>query len=220
MKKFAPLILVLAVALFASACGQEKPEAELAAAKAAVADAQASGAAQNCPDKLKAAEDELAKGEAQYAAEEYDAAKVSFAETIKLAEIAKNCPPPPPPPPPPTPKPVLKQAPATLPNVYFDYDKYNIRPDQVEKAKQNAAQIKSDHAGTKIMLVGHCDERGTDEYNMALGMRRAKSVQNFLTNMGVAANDLFVKSMGESQPLDPAHNEAAWAKNRRVEFKF
>jgi len=216
MKKFAPLFMVVALMLLVSACGQEPPDAELAAAKAAVADAQAAGAAENCPEKLKAAEDELAKAEAQYAAEEYEACKLTCAEVIKLAEIAKACPPPPPPPAP-VPKPA-KLKPKTLNKVYFDYDKYNIRMDQLAKAKENAGIIKKHYSGAKIMVVGHCDERGSEEYNMALGMSRAKTVKNYLVNLGVTKGDLFVKSLGESLPADPGHNEIAWAKNRRAEL--
>jgi peptidoglycan-associated lipoprotein len=215
MRKFAPLMFVAAVMLLASACGSEPPDAELAAAKAAVADAQAAGAAENCPDKMKAAEDELAKAQQQYDAEEYDACKLTCAEVIKLAEIAKACPPPPPPQPPPQPAP-MPPPPPTLQKIYFDYNKYIIRPDQMDHVKANAMWLKS-NAGKKARLDGHCDERGSDEYNMALGMNRAKAVKTFLTKQGVDEKDLFVKSLGESQPADPGHNEGAWAKNRRVE---
>lgn len=217
MKKFAPLFIVLMALVFAVACGAKPPDAELAAAKAAVADAQAAGAATNCPDKLKAAEDELAKAEAQYAAKEYDACKLTCAEVIKLAEIAKACPPPAPPPPPPPPPPVVMK-PKEITPVLFDYNKYNIRPDQVAGAKAAAEDIKK--LGKALTLVGHCDERGSEEYNMALGMKRAKSVEGYMKSMGVDMKLITVKSMGKTTPVDPGHNEAAWAKNRRTEFKF
>jgi peptidoglycan-associated lipoprotein len=70
----------------------------------------------------------------------------------------------------------------------------------------------------KIVIEGHCDERGTAEYNIALGERRAKSVKRYLINLGVDSSQLSTISYGEERPADPGHNEAAWAKNRRAEF--
>jgi peptidoglycan-associated lipoprotein len=217
MRKFVPLMLLLAVVMLASACGKEPPDAELAAAKAAVADAQASGAGVNCPDKMKAAEDMLAKAEAQYAAEEYEECKLTCAETIKLAEIAKACPPPVGPPPPP--KPTVSKKPDTG-TIFFDTDKYNIRTSEVGKAKAAADEIKAKWAGKSFVIEGHCDERGSDHYNQLLGDRRASSVKKYLTSMGVTAGDMITKSYGEAKPVDPGHNELSWAKNRRVAFIF
>lgn len=219
MRKLAPLFVAVAVMLLAVGCGKEPPDAELAAAKAAVADAEAAGAGVNCPEKLKAAEDKLAEAEAEYAAEEYDEVRITAAEVIKLAEIAKACPPPPPPPPPPTPEPAM--APTVAP-IYFDTDKYNIREGMQARAKDNAEKIKSGWTskGNSVIIEGHCDERGSEEYNLALGDRRAKTVKNYLAAYGIDGKQIFTKSFGESQPVDMGHNEVAWAKNRRVEFKF
>ncbi|HOJ32006.1 MAG TPA: peptidoglycan-associated lipoprotein Pal [Candidatus Hydrogenedentes bacterium] len=105
--------------------------------------------------------------------------------------------------------------------IYFDYDKYNIRPDQVATINQNADKIKKALAqapNTYILIEGHCDERGTQEYNMALGERRALAVRDYLINLGVPGQNLLTISYGEERPVDPGHNEAAWAKNRRAEF--
>jgi len=68
------------------------------------------------------------------------------------------------------------------------------------------------------VVEGHCDERGTQEYNMALGERRALAVRDYLINLGVPGQNLLTISYGEERPVDPGHNEAAWAKNRRAEF--
>jgi len=101
--------------------------------------------------------------------------------------------------------------------IYFDFDKSNIRADQTANLEGNASYLK-DFADLKICIEGHCDERGTNEYNFALGQRRASSVREFLISRGVAADRLSVVSKGEEEPADPGHNEAAWAKNRRALF--
>jgi peptidoglycan-associated lipoprotein len=103
-----------------------------------------------------------------------------------------------------------------LETVYFDYDSSKIRKDQVEVVKRNADWLKS-HASDKASLDGYCDERGTTEYNMALGERRARSALDYLRTLGVPADQLSTRSFGEEFPADPGHNEAAWSKNRRVE---
>lgn len=102
-------------------------------------------------------------------------------------------------------------------NVYFDFDKYDIRPDGAAIIQAKAAFM-TQYAGVKSEIQGHCDERGTEVYNMALGDRRAKSVYNYITSLGVDGSRLTTVSYGKERPLDPGHNEAAWSKNRRVQF--
>jgi len=104
-----------------------------------------------------------------------------------------------------------------LKDVYFDFDKYSIRPSDAEILKENAAVLMK-NSTWKIQVEGHCDERGTVEYNLALGERRANSVKKYLLSLGVPENRLSTISYGKEKPLDPAHNEAAWAKNRRAQF--
>jgi peptidoglycan-associated lipoprotein len=104
----------------------------------------------------------------------------------------------------------------TFEAIYFDYDKANIRDDQKGGLTANADKLKA-HAELKVTLEGHCDERGTAEYNLALGQKRADSAKAFLTKAGVAADRLKTVSFGKERPADPGHTEAAWAKNRRVE---
>lgn len=104
-----------------------------------------------------------------------------------------------------------------LHRIHFDFDKYNIREDQKPTLIRNAEWLR-EHPTIKILIEGHCDERGTEEYNLALGEKRAKAVRDFLISMGISPDRIKIVSYGKSKPLDPRHNEEAWAKNRRAEF--
>lgn len=106
---------------------------------------------------------------------------------------------------------------ALLKPIFFDFDKYDIRPADTEILKGNSAFLKK-FPNVKIQIEGHCDERGTNEYNLALGERRANSTKKYLTSLGIAADRVSTISYGEEKPFDPAHNEEAWAKNRRAHF--
>jgi len=100
-------------------------------------------------------------------------------------------------------------------DVHFDFDKYDIRPADAEILKANAAVL-TKNPNVKIQIEGHCDERGTIEYNLALGERRASSAKAYLVSIGIPASRISTISYGKERPLDPAHNEEAWAKNRRA----
>ena len=102
-----------------------------------------------------------------------------------------------------------------LKDIRFDFDKYDIRPADAAILKGNAELLKKYHK-VKIQIEGHCDERGTVEYNLALGERRANSTRNYLVSIGVSPERISTISYGKERPLDPAHDEAAWAKNRRA----
>jgi peptidoglycan-associated lipoprotein len=99
----------------------------------------------------------------------------------------------------------------------FDFDKSDIRPDAAEVLKRKAGWLK-ENAAVNVIIEGHCDERGTAAYNLALGDRRAQSAKKFLVNLGIDAKRMETISYGKERPLDPGHNEAAWAKNRRAQF--
>ncbi len=101
--------------------------------------------------------------------------------------------------------------------VYFDYDQWSIREDQKPLMAQNADWLKS-HPRTVVQIEGNCDDRGTAEYNLALGQKRAEAVKGYLEGLGIPANRMKTISYGLEHPLDPGHNEAAWAKNRRADF--
>jgi len=107
--------------------------------------------------------------------------------------------------------------PPGLENIYFDFDKAFIRND-AKPILENVAAYMKKNPGAMLQIEGHCDERGTSEYNMALGQRRADSTKKYLVNLGVDGSRLSTISYGEEKPADPGHNEAAWAKNRRAVF--
>jgi peptidoglycan-associated lipoprotein len=103
-----------------------------------------------------------------------------------------------------------------LNDIHFDFDKYDIRPGDAKILDANATWLKANPV--LVLIEGHCDERGTNEYNLALGERRAKATMNYLVSQGVQANRITIISYGEERPLCTEHNEACWAKNRRAHF--
>ena len=106
-----------------------------------------------------------------------------------------------------------------LKDVNFAFDSYAL--DSTAKAILGAnADWLGKSPAVKVQIEGHCDERGTNEYNMVLGAKRAQSASEYLRSLGVAAERMSTISYGEELPLDPGHNEAAWAKNRRAHFKI
>jgi len=161
--------------------------------------------------------------------------------TVALAACASN----PPPEPPPTPAasntatvtpPAVKppQAPRVTPppsgplagskadfavkatdRVYFDYDAYNLDTDDQRSLSSQIAWLKQ-FPSTRVEVQGHADERGTRDYNIALGERRAQSVKSFLVAQGVAESRIQTISFGKDKPLDPGHDEAAWSRNRNA----
>lgn len=103
--------------------------------------------------------------------------------------------------------------------VYFDYDSYTINNEFMETIKKNAHWIDS-NPSISLVLEGHADERGSNEYNLALGQRRALSIEKFLVDFGVNRRNLTVLSYGEEKPANKGRDEASWRENRRVEFKI
>ena len=101
--------------------------------------------------------------------------------------------------------------------VYFEYDSFNLTGESKSILTQKAS-VMNQFPQLRVIIEGHCDERGTAEYNLALGQSRAKAVQDILTSYGVSSSRLSIISYGEEVPLDPAHTESAFAKNRRVHF--
>ena len=102
-----------------------------------------------------------------------------------------------------------------LQDIHFDFDRYNLRPGDASILRENAALLKK-YSNVKIQIEGHCDERGTVEYNLALGERRANSAKEYLVSLGISQARISTISYGKEKPLDPGHNETAWAKNRRA----
>jgi len=129
---------------------------------------------------------------------------------------------PPPPSPPPTPPPAPSMSQQAMQdfqnqNIYFDFDKYDLRTDARATLDQKVAFL-NQYSSVRVQIAGNCDERGTSEYNMVLGERRANAAKQYLTTAGVSAGRLTTISYGKERPIDPGHTEAAWAKNRNDQF--
>ncbi|WP_456371965.1 peptidoglycan-associated lipoprotein Pal [Thiolapillus sp.] len=103
--------------------------------------------------------------------------------------------------------------------IYFDFDTAEIRPEYVDTLRAHAEYLVNT-PDARLVIEGHCDERGSREYNIALGERRANSVKRFLEAEGVSPVQLDTVSYGEERPVNPGHNEAAWAQNRRAELVY
>jgi len=106
---------------------------------------------------------------------------------------------------------------ADLQDIHFDFDRYELRDTDRQVLDRHAAWMK-EHAGTLMLVEGHCDERGTAEYNISLGERRAKATANYLTSRGVGSERITIISYGEQRPVCRDANEACWQKNRRAHF--
>ena len=129
---------------------------------------------------------------------------------------------PPPPPPVEEEEPVMEEEvePVKMPvleDVFFDFDKFSLTMSAQRKLDKNATQLR-DASSFKILIEGHCDERGTNAYNLALGEKRAKAAKDYLVSQGIAASRISTVSYGEERPFDTGHDETAWSKNRRGHF--
>jgi len=196
------LILAFSLTIF-SGCAEKKAvvkdeaiqEQKVAAAQeaapaAVTADDEAARKAKEAADREAALKEQAAKDEAA----RREAARAAWAK--KNAEALVEL---------------------SLQNIYFDYDKSAIRPDAREILKANA-EIFTKNSSAKIVMEGHCDERGTAEYNMALGERRAQEAKQYLVNLGIDASRIETISYGKERPLDNRSTEEAWAQNRRAQF--
>ena len=131
------------------------------------------------------------------------------------ATVSVNAPPPPPPPPPAVDLNALFLQ--EVRDAYFDYDKADLRADAREAISKTADFLKK-YPSIKVTIEGHCDERGSTEYNLGLGDRRANAVKNYLTSLGVTADRINTVSFGKEKPFCMDHNEACWQQNRRGHF--
>jgi peptidoglycan-associated lipoprotein len=112
---------------------------------------------------------------------------------------------------------VMKEEVSPLEDIHFAFDDYSLTDTAKTILEKNAAWMRN-NPNTKVRIEGNCDERGTNEYNMTLGERRANSGKKYLSKLGVKEEQLATVSYGEEKPFDPGHNEEAWAKNRRDHF--
>jgi len=144
-------------------------------------------------------------------------------EASDTARVTVNIPPPPPdrptPPAPPGPsdKTISELFRENVQEIYFDYDKSDIRPGEVPKLQGNATWLKQ-NASVRFTIEGHCDERGSEEYNLGLGDRRANAVKEFLLSQGLAASRINTVSYGEERPVCREQNEQCYQRNRRAAF--
>ena len=227
-----PLAGKSAVIIFSDGLEMPKAVASAQAMKAAMKDNICIYVVQVGPDKIttefpqgegKALLDKVVKaGECGALVNAKDvetaAGMAAFVEKIFLG------PPPPPPPPPAAEAPVVVPpvvapgaAPDQLEAIYFDFDKYVILPEGREVLKRNAEWLQK-NAGAKVVVEGNCDDRGTNEYNMALGQRRADAAAKYLMDLGIGKDRVSTVSYGEEKPLCKEANEDCWSKNRRDDF--
>ncbi len=127
--------------------------------------------------------------------------------------------PPPPPPPPPVEESMEDQFTKTVKDAYFDFDKSDIRPDAQQTLTSDGDWLKA-HTGFNFTIEGHCDERGSEEYNLGLGDRRANAAKSFLTNLGIDAGRVTTISYGKDKPVCTDHDETCWQQNRRAHFVY
>jgi peptidoglycan-associated lipoprotein len=175
---------------------EQKPAAEAPAVAAPAATAQDDSAARERALREQALRDEAAAREAAERAAKEAADRAKKEAAAKAAAILKEL---------------------QIPDIFFDYDKYNLKPLAQSTLKDGApAYLK--YRDYKLVVEGHCDERGTAEYNLALGEKRAVEAAKFLADLGIEKERIKTISYGKEMPLDPGHDEAAWAKNRRAHF--
>ena len=103
--------------------------------------------------------------------------------------------------------------------VFFEFDKFRLTDESRAALRENAAWLR-EHPNIKVQIEGHCDERGTIDYNLGLSERRAISVRSYLSSLGIEPARIFTISYGEERPVELGHDEGVWAQNRRVEFKI
>ena len=137
---------------------------------------------------------------------------------VEKAAAATPAPPPAAPAAAPAPTAAAGELQSALQAIYFGFDASTLSKEATETLARNAELLLKKSPGAVIRIEGNCDERGSDEYNLALGEKRAKAAKNYLVTLGVSAERLTTISYGKEKPLDQGHSEAAWAKNRRDDF--
>lgn len=116
-------------------------------------------------------------------------------------------------------KQLIKRLQDEIGDIYFDFDKYDIRQDAIPTLKKVASSLQR-YQRLRVIIEGHCDERGTNEYNFALGQKRANAARQYLVSLGISSSRIDIISYGEEKPLCTEKNEACWQKNRRAHFVF
>jgi peptidoglycan-associated lipoprotein len=226
-KKVLTICGLLALAALIAGCPKNIPQPEIDAAEQAMADIEST---KDCaPETYQAAKTMMDKARALLKEERYEDAKTALiaakqlaekarkeCEEKKAAELAAQKEP--------EPEPVAKEVeiekdtgPDRMVTVYFGFNEANLT-DEARAALNNNAEYLRHHEGQRIQVEGHCDSRGSTEYNLALGERRAMAVRKYLVKLGVNPTRLEIISYGEERPVDPSQSEDAWSQNRRAEF--
>ena len=227
LRKILPICCVFALAGLVAGCPKQIPQPEIDAAEQAMADIEDT---KDCaPETYQAAKTMMERARALLKEERYEEAKTALIAAKRLAEkarqecdekkkaelAAKKEP---------EPEPVAKEVeiekdtgPDRMVTVYFGFNDASLT-DESRTALNNNAEYLRNHEGVRIQVEGHCDSRGSTEYNLALGERRAMAVRKYLVKLGVNPTRLEIISYGEERPVDPAQNEEAWSQNRRAEF--
>jgi len=240
-KILVPVFLALLL-VFAASCGGGAKRA-IDVAQTAIDQAKEAGAPQYAAEEYKSAEDYLSKAKQQFDERDFRPAKTNAVAAKDQADLAKKraldrkaaavggekegiaegrqpedlttdynvsslse-----------QPAAIEDQARAALKDVHFDFDSSEITEEN-RQILANDVEWLEQNSKVKVTIEGHCDERGSIDYNLALGERRAKAVRDYLVSLGIDHRRLSIISYGESMPLDPGHNEDAWAKNRRAHF--
>jgi len=204
------MMFCLAVALitFGNACAKKQVKVETPVIDTSAADAAKKRAAEEAAAAAakKRAAEEAAAAAAKKRAEEEAAAAAAAKKRAAEAEAAQRL--------------LQNQINAfESENIYFDYDKADLKQEAQAILEQKAKFLNA-NSSYSVKIEGNCDERGTNEYNLALGEKRANAAKNFLSSLGISADRLTTISYGEEKPVDTGHNEEAWSKNRRDEFKL
>ncbi len=224
-KSFSIFILILSLGVFLTGCPKKKvelsreqpsvqqsEEARRLEAERAAQEAREAKEGKEAQEAQEIKERELARIKEAQEAKEKELARMKEEEAKKPTgrELEKSL--------------VAKKEPGIegevfesklLKDIHFDFDRYDIRGKDEEILRENAAFLKK-NPKMKVQIEGHCDEKGTSEYNLALGERRANAAKRYLVALGINSNRLSTISYGEERPSDPDHNEEAWAKNRRA----
>ena len=196
--------------LYLVSCATPPPTQELAAAEAAVAEAQAAGCPDCAPEACAAAESALAQGKALAGefCSELEARRMLIDARAKAEEAKIACtmqvPPPPPPPP-------------DLKDVFFDFDRFNIRPDAAAVLEENAGMLMA-KPNVSVLIEGYADIRGNADYNLRLAQNRANATKDFLVNIGVDPSRIETSSGGATQQFAAGRTEDAYQLNRRAHF--
>jgi len=188
-------VIGLGAAVVAAGCSKKPPETIAPVANADSA-AAAERARQDSIDAARADADRRAREEAERVARQREAD--SLAAIARTTEEVRS---------------------ALAAMIHFDYDKSSVRPDDAGTLDQKVAILQA-NPDLRIRVHGHCDERGSDEYNLALGNRRAQAAKQYLVSHGIDASRIETQSWGEERPLVDGHDEGSWSQNRRDEFEI